>query len=112
MVVRRRQLQSLAIVGYASSYSSLVIDREEHLIAPAALVPVDYPAGVRLQGEYWPASTAPAVISIFEADGFSPLQELSLVWGDVFDITILPATTPEDGLRSGQEIMQRLGANR
>lgn len=72
----------------------------------------EYPSGVQLKGEYWPASTAPAVISIFEADGFSPLQEISLVWGDVFDITILPATTPEDGLRSGQEIMQRLGAGR
>jgi hypothetical protein len=66
-----------------------------------------YPEGVKVHGEYWLASSSPAVVSIFEADTYAPIMELGMTWGDVFDITCTPAITPQEGLRQGPEIMQR-----
>ena len=66
-----------------------------------------YPASVKLVGEYWTSSPSATVISIFEADSYEPIMEIGLVWGDVFDIQTVPATTPEEGLKMGQAIMER-----
>gem|GEM_PF-416766 len=66
-----------------------------------------YPRGVSLLGEYWLAASSPAVLSVFQASDYGPIFEISLTWGDVFDITVVPATTPEEGLRMGAEILQR-----
>ncbi len=65
-----------------------------------------YPEGIKVLGEYW-LSGSPAVILIFEADGFAPIMELGITWGDAFEIDCTPATTPEDGLRFGPEILAR-----
>lgn len=66
-----------------------------------------YPGGARVVGEYWPASETLAIVSVFEADDFAPLMEISLTWGDVFQIEVTPAITAEDGLRVGPEAMTR-----
>ena len=66
------------------------------------------PAGVKEVGEYWLSTPSPTVISIFEADEYEPLMEIGLAWGDFFDITTVPATTAEEGLKLGAQIMQRL----
>ncbi len=66
-----------------------------------------YPTGLQVVGEYWPATGSPAVISIFEASEYEPIMELTLTWGDVFDISVFPATTPEEGLQLGPQILQR-----
>ena len=70
-----------------------------------------YPGTVKVVGEYWLATHAPAVISIFESDTYESLMEISLYWQDVFDLHFFPATTPEEGLRMGQQVMERLGAS-
>jgi hypothetical protein len=70
----------------------------------------NYPDGVSVLGEYWPANSSPAVVSVFEADSFEPVMELGLNWGDVFDIVCSPACTPEQGLEWGPAIMQRRGS--
>ena len=67
-----------------------------------------YPAGLKVIGEYWPISEELAVVSIVEADEFGPLMELSLTWSDLFDVRVLPATTPDAGLKIGAAILQRL----
>jgi hypothetical protein len=66
------------------------------------------PAGLKVQGEYWLSSDAPAVIVVFEADSYEPILEVGMTWGDLFSISTFAATTPDEGLRMGQAIMQRV----
>jgi hypothetical protein len=68
-----------------------------------------YPDGVGVLGEYWLGGHRPAVISVFETDDYSAIMELSLTWGDVFEIACEPACTPEQGLEWGPAILQRRG---
>jgi hypothetical protein len=67
----------------------------------------EYPAGVKVVGEYWLSSPSANVISIFEADDYEPIMELDMAWSGFFDINTSPATTPEAGLQMGQRIMER-----
>ena len=67
----------------------------------------EYPAGMKVVGEYWLSSGSPTVLSIVEADDFEPILEIGMTWGDVFEINTTPATTPEEGLQMGQRIMER-----
>jgi hypothetical protein len=67
-----------------------------------------YPKGIHLIAEYWPASGAVQVVSIFSADDYEPIMELELEWNDVFDIDVSPAVSAEDGLKMGAEVFGRL----
>ncbi|NIO68995.1 MAG: DUF3303 domain-containing protein [Anaerolineae bacterium] len=64
-----------------------------------------YPEGVRVVAEYWLQGN-PVVISIIEADSIAPIMAVTTEWGDVFDITVLPAITAEDGLQLAKQMMQ------
>lgn len=66
-----------------------------------------YPSGLDVLAEYWPAAEDPAVVSIFRTDDFGALMEIEFTWGDTFDITVLPATSAEDGLKLGPEVLGR-----
>ena len=66
-----------------------------------------YPSGVTLISEYWLGMEDPTVISIFKADDFAALMEIQMTWGDVFDVTITPAISHEEGLKIGPEVMSR-----
>jgi hypothetical protein len=65
-----------------------------------------YPEGVRVVAEYWLQSSDPAVIAVFEADSIAPIMAINVEWGDVFDITVVPAITAEDGLQLLRQMMQ------
>ena len=67
----------------------------------------NYPAGVKLIAEYWPAAEDPAVVSIFQADNYAALMEVAFTWGDTFDITVIPAISAEEGLKIGPDVMGR-----
>ncbi len=67
----------------------------------------NYPAGVQVVAEYWPAAEDPAVVSIFRTEDFAALMEIEFTWGDIFDITTLPAVSAEEGLKIGPEVMGR-----
>ena len=67
----------------------------------------NYPNSVKTVAEYWPAAEDPAVVSIFQTEDYAGLMEISLTWGDTFDITILPAISAEDGLKVGPDAMSR-----
>ena len=58
----------------------------------------EYPAGMRMIAEYWPMSTEIAVITVAEADSVSSIMTAIVDWDDVFDLTVLPAMTAEQGL--------------
>lgn len=66
-----------------------------------------YPSGVDVLAEYWPAAEDPAVVSIFRTDDFSTLMEIEFTWGDLFDVTVFPAVSAEDGLKMGPDVMGR-----
>ena len=67
-----------------------------------------FPAGVNVVGEYWLGTHSPVVVAAFEADTYEPILEISLTWQDVFDLHFYPATTAEEGLQTGQQVMQRV----
>jgi hypothetical protein len=60
------------------------------------------PTGVRMVAEYWLQSNDPATIVIMEADSVTSLMAIRAFWGDIFDITFVPAMTLEDGLAAAQ----------
>ena len=63
-----------------------------------------YPAGMRMVAEYWPMSTEVAVIAVAEADNVASIMKAIVDWDDVFDLTVLPATTAEQGLEMAQQM--------
>jgi hypothetical protein len=65
-----------------------------------------YPEGVRVVAEYWLQTGDPIVIVIFEADSIAPIMAVTTEWGDIFDITVVPAITAEDGLELAKQMMQ------
>ena len=85
------------------------IGREETDAALIRRAGWQYPSGLKVHGEYWLAGSppSPTVIVVFEADNFEPIMELDMTWGDVFDVTCVPAVTAEEGLRVGPEVMAR-----
>ena len=67
-----------------------------------------YPAGLKVIAEYWPLSGEYQVVSLFSAESIEPLMELEFEWNDVFDISVSPALSAEEGLRVGPEVFGRL----
>jgi hypothetical protein len=67
-----------------------------------------YPDGIRLIAEYWPLSSDVQVVSIFEAEKFESVMELAFEWNDVWDISVSPAVSAEEGLRMGPGVFGRL----
>ena len=61
-------------------------------------------AGRKLVAEYWLPTSNPQVITVFEADSMAPIMESIVTWGDVFDITIFPALTAEEGLQLAKQM--------
>ncbi len=64
------------------------------------------PEGIEPVAEYWLQTADPTVIAIFEADSVAPIMATLAEWGDVFDITVVPAVTSEEGLELAQQMMQ------
>lgn len=48
--------------------------------------------------EYWLQTDDPTVIIAFEADHVGPMMLASAAWSDVFEISIYPAVTAEEGM--------------
>lgn len=81
-------------------------ERDEALMRRAGW---DYPGGVQVIGEWWPASNDVAVVAVFEADSFEPIMEIGFTWGDKFLIDVKPAVSAEEGLRIGPGVLERRG---
>ena len=64
----------------------------------------EYPAGMRMVAEYWPMSTEVAVIAVAEADHVAPIMKAIVDWDDVFDLTVVPAMTAEQGLELAKQL--------
>jgi hypothetical protein len=67
-----------------------------------------YPDGVKMIAEYWPMSAEYQVITVFAAETIAPIMEIEFEWNDVFDISVSPAISADEGLRVGPEVFGRL----
>jgi hypothetical protein len=67
-----------------------------------------YPTGVKAVAEFWAMGVSPGgplVYSVFEADDITAIWRLVADWNDIFDITIVPVVTVEQGLKIGPEVL-------
>ena len=67
-----------------------------------------YPDGITLISEYWPVSGDYQVVTTFAADSIASIMEVEFEWNDVFDISVFPAVSADEGLRIGPEVFGRL----
>jgi hypothetical protein len=59
----------------------------------------DYPeGGAKVIAEYWLETSDPAVITVVEADHVGQIMMISSAWTDLFEISVFPAVTAEEGL--------------
>ncbi len=63
-----------------------------------------YPTGMRVIGEYWLQSNDPTLITIVETDNLAAIMSAVAAWDDVFDFTVLPAMTAEEGLQVAKQL--------
>jgi hypothetical protein len=64
-----------------------------------------YPKEMRPVAEYWLQTANPDVVSIFEADAVAPIMGVLAEWSDMFDISVFPAITAEEGLALAKKMM-------
>jgi hypothetical protein len=67
-----------------------------------------FPDGLKVISEYWPLSGEYQVVTVFSAESVTPLMEIEFEWDDVFDITVTPAVSADEGLRIGPEVFGRI----
>jgi hypothetical protein len=67
-----------------------------------------YPDGLKVIAEYWPLSGEYQMITVFSAESVAPLMEVEFEWDDVFDMTVTPAVSADEGLLIGPEIFGRI----
>ena len=65
------------------------------------------PEGIKPVAEYWVLTCTPNVISIDEADNMASLMAATMPWADVFDFSVVPAITVEEGLKLASKMMPK-----
>jgi len=65
------------------------------------------PKGMKPVAEYWLQHSCPGVIVIFEADNIAQIMEGSGPWHDLFNSTIVPAVTGEEGMKLVSQMMPK-----
>ncbi len=63
-----------------------------------------YPAGMRMIGEYWTLSDDPTLITIGEVDNVAAMMSAIADWDDVFEFTVLPAMSAEEGMQIAKQM--------
>jgi Protein of unknown function (DUF3303) len=96
-------VEYVALLKFRPSVSAA--DRDAALMRRASW---KYPDGVEVTVEYWPMSAEHQVVTVFAADSVAPIMEIVYQWNDVFDISVFPAVSAEEGLRVGPDIFGRL----
>jgi hypothetical protein len=96
-------MEYVALLRFRDGVSAA--DRDKALMRRAEY---QYPEGIRTIAEYWPMSADYQAITVFSAESIAVIMEVEFEWNDVFDITIAPAISAEEGLRIGPELFGRL----
>ena len=66
-----------------------------------------WPEGIRVIGEYWPQAAYPSLASIPKADSVVPIVASTAAGDDVFEITVFPAITAEEGMAMARQSMSK-----
>jgi hypothetical protein len=66
-----------------------------------------YPEGLKVIAEYWLQTDSPHVIVIAEADSIAPMMATTEAWSDLFNFTVVPAITAEEGLKLVSQMMPK-----
>lgn len=61
------------------------------------------PAGYNIKAEYWLMSDNPRVIVVAEVDDAATASKVFTDWEDLFEITVAPAITGEQGLELARQ---------
>ncbi len=64
-----------------------------------------WPKGAKAVAEFWSFGNAPLVYSVFEASDVAAVWRMVADWDDVFDVSIVPVMTAEQGLQLGPEVL-------
>ncbi len=64
-----------------------------------------WPQGAKPVAEFWSFGNSPLVYSVFEANDVGAVWRMAADWDDVFDVSIVPVVTAEQGLQLGPEIL-------
>jgi len=96
-------MEFLALLRFRSSVPAA--ERDAALMRRAGW---QYPDGVKVIAEYWPMWGEYQVVTAFSAETIAPIMEVEFEWNDVFDITVVPAVSAEEGLRIGPEVFGRI----
>jgi hypothetical protein len=64
-----------------------------------------YPEGMHVIAEYWLQNCEAELVVAAEADSIAPIMAATSAWDDVFNFTVTPAVTAEQGL----EIAKHMG---
>jgi len=65
------------------------------------------PEGMKKIAEYWLQSNTPHTVVIFEADNFGQMMAANAQWRDLYDFTVFPAITGEEGLKLAKQMMPK-----
>ena len=63
-----------------------------------------YPPQMKIVAEYWLQNPDPQVICVSEADSIAPIMAATTAWDDVFEWTVVPAVTAEQGLELAKQM--------
>jgi hypothetical protein len=96
-------MEFVALLRFRSSVPAA--ERDAALMRRAAW---QFPDGIKVISEHWPAWGEYQVVTSFSAETFAPIMEVEFEWNDVFDVTVVPAVSAEEGLRIGPEVFGRL----
>ena len=66
-----------------------------------------YPQGARALAEYWLQADDPNVIVVAEADSVAPIMAALSDWDDVFQATVYPAVTAEEGIQLARQMIRK-----
>ena len=66
------------------------------------------PKGMKPVAEYWLPNTTPHVIVVFEADNYATIMAANMPWADIFDFSVFPAVTAEQGLKLAKQMMPKM----
>jgi hypothetical protein len=58
----------------------------------------EYPPGFKVIAEYWLQHPDPNLVIVAEADSVASIMAVTTRWEDVWDITVVPAVTAEEGI--------------
>lgn len=67
----------------------------------------EIPEGIKMVAEYWLQHTNPHIIVVFESDSYAPIMAMNSRWSDIFDCTVVPAITADEGLELGSQMMPK-----